>query len=165
MNKSLRLLPLLVSTLVVSPAAERSPASHVLLAPSESERIVAAVRAADDERIAATIAADRARLEAVYSDQLHYSHSNGRVDSKASQIQGIVGGANRYNLEYKERKFAPAAPGIVLMTGRMLMHLTSREGGQKTTLDLNFLAVWREENGRWRFLAWQSCRSSPPAAK
>ena len=29
--------------------------------------------------------------------------------------------------------------------------------------DLNFLAVWREENGKWRFLAWQSCRN-PPAA-
>jgi len=23
---------------------------------------------------------------------------------------------------------------------------------------LSFLAVWREENGKWRFLAWQSCK-------
>jgi len=23
---------------------------------------------------------------------------------------------------------------------------------------LSYLAVWREENGQWRFLAWQSCK-------
>jgi hypothetical protein len=29
---------------------------------------------------------------------------------------------------------------------------------------LSFLAFWREEKGRWRFLAWQSCKL-PAAAK
>ena len=24
--------------------------------------------------------------------------------------------------------------------------------------------VWREEGGKWRFLAWQSCKNPPPAA-
>jgi hypothetical protein len=27
----------------------------------------------------------------------------------------------------------------------------------------SFLAVWREEKGQWRFLAWQSCKLPPPA--
>ena len=30
-------------------------------------------------------------------------------------------------------------------------------------LDLNFLTVWREEGGKWRFLAWKSCKNPPPA--
>ena len=47
------------------------------------------------------------------------------------------------------------------MTGRMLAY--SSNGEKKSTLDLNFLAVWREENGHWRFLAWQSCKNPPPA--
>lgn len=127
--------------------------------------IITAVRAADDERIAATVAGDRARLEAIYSDALRYAHSNGRVDTKASQIQGLTAGPNRYeSFEHKERTFAPAAPGIVLMHGRTLMRVSNRQSGQPSVLDLNYLAVWREENGRWRFLAWQSSRNADASA-
>ena len=32
----------------------------------------------------------------------------------------------------------------------------------KLVNDLNYLAVWREEKGKWRFLAWQSCKNPPP---
>ncbi|MDO8540853.1 MAG: nuclear transport factor 2 family protein [Opitutaceae bacterium] len=130
------------------------------------EKLIAAVRAADDERVAATIAADRSRLEAIYSDDLNYAHSSGKVDTKSSQIQGITAGGNRYEkFEYKERTFVPAGPGVVLMRGRMLMHLASKAGGKQNALDLNFLAVWREEGGKWRFLAWQSCKNPEPGAK
>ena len=31
-------------------------------------------------------------------------------------------------------------------------------------LDLNFLAIWRNEGGAWRFVAWQSSRLNPPDA-
>ncbi|MGH7946449.1 MAG: nuclear transport factor 2 family protein [Opitutaceae bacterium] len=129
------------------------------------DKLIAAVRAADDERIAATVAGDRARLSASYSDELHYAHSNGRVDTKASQIQGVTTGGNKYqSFEHKDRTFVPAAPGIVLMKGRVLAHMSNKQNGQKTTNDLNYLAVWREEKGKWRFLAWQSCKNPDAAA-
>lgn len=130
------------------------------------DRLQEALRAADDERIAATMAGDRARLAAVYSDELHYSHSNGRADTKASQIEGLVNGTNRWvNFEYKERTFTPVAPGIALMKGRVVANMVNKTSGQKGVLDLVFLAVWREENGKWRFLAWQSCRFPAADAK
>ena len=144
----LRLLPLLALFATALRAAD--------------DKLLAAVRAADDERIAATMAADRARLGAVYSDALRYAHSSGKVDTKASQIQGITTSDNKYErFEHKERTFTPAGPGIVLMQGRVLMHMSSRTG--KLVNDLNYLAVWREEKGKWRFLAWQSCKNPPPA--
>ena len=125
-------------------------------------KIIAAVRAADDERVAATKAADRARLGAIYSDDLHYAHSSGKVDNKASQIQGIIESTNSYDaIDYPVRTFVPAAPGIVLMKGRALFHHTNKQTGAKLTNDLNYLAVWRNENGKWRFLAWQSCKNPP----
>ena len=128
------------------------------------DKLIAAARAADDERVAATKAADRARLSAIYSDELRYAHSSGAVDNKASQVEGIVNGPNLYErIEYKERNFTPVAPGIVLMTGRALFYMNPKAGGEKVVNDLNFLAVWREEKGKWRFLAWQSCKN-PPAA-
>jgi hypothetical protein len=162
----LPLLLLLACSAAVSPAAERAAKARAAAPASAEERLVAAVRAADDERVAATVAGDRRRLEAIYSDDLHYRHSNGRADTKASQIEGLVAGANRYeSFEYKERTFTPAAPGIVLMQGRLLMHTVNKKTAQKNTLDLFYLAVWREENGRWRFLAWQSCRNPEAEAK
>jgi hypothetical protein len=134
----------------------------VALRAADTDALIAAVRAADEERIAATMAADRARLAAVYSDALHYAHSSGKVDNKTSQIQGIVTGGNKYErFEHKERTFIPAGPGVVLMKGRVLMSMSGSTG--RLVNDLNYLAVWREENGQWRFLAWQSCKN-PPAA-
>jgi len=130
--------------------------------PPANVGVIAAVTAADEERLAATKAADRARLEAIFSDELRYAHSNGRVDTKVSYVDSLVSHQTVYeSFEYKERVFSPVAPGIVLMTGRVLVH--SRNADQKVENDLNFLAVWREENGQWRFRAWQSCKN-PPAA-
>lgn len=121
---------------------------------------VAAVRAADDERIAATMAGDRARLEAIYSADLHYAHSSGKVDDKAEHVAVIARRNNVYEkFDYQTREFRLAAPGIMLMTGRVIIHSVNAKG--KNQNDVNFLAVWREEGGRWRFLAWQACKNLP----
>ena len=126
---------------------------------------LAAVTAADDERCAATKAGDRARLAASYSDDLYYAHSSGKIDNKASQLDGVLNGSNVYeNFDYKDRTFIPAGPGIVLMKGRVLVHMKNKTNGQKTMNDINYLSVWREENGKWRFLAWQACKNASPAA-
>lgn len=128
------------------------------------EKLIAAVAAADDERQAATKAGERARLELIFSDELRYAHSSGKIDTKDSYIESLVSHQTVYeSFEYKERTFLPVAPGIVLMSGRVLVH--SSNGGQKIALDLNFLAVWREEKGQWRFLAWQSCRNPVAVSK
>lgn len=169
----LRLLPGVLLFAALAPGAQpaqdappqgpRGPATHVLLAPLETDRLIAAVRATDNERIAATMAADSARLSVIFADELRYGHSSGRVDTKASLLTSLTTRTSVYeSYDYKERTFLAVAPGLVLMTGRVL--ILARNGAQKTALDLNFLAVWREENGRWRFLAWQSCRNPPPAA-
>jgi hypothetical protein len=172
MKPLLRLLPLLALVPALLRAAEPAadpgprgpgdPARYVLIAPAESDKLIAAVKAADDERVAATKSGDRARLEAILSDELRYSHSSGHTDTKTSYVKSLTTRSSVYEAyDYQERTFLPAAPGIVLMTGRVLIH--SRNGEQKSELDLNFLAVWREENGKWRFLAWQSCKNPPPA--
>jgi ketosteroid isomerase-like protein len=134
------------------------PALSLLRAADDN--VIAAVRSADNERVAATKAGDRARLDAIYSNDLHYAHSNGKIDSKSSYVESLVRRSTVYEkYDYQTRDFRVAAPGIVLMTGRVLIHSTS--SGAKQQNDLNFLAVWREENGRWRFLGWQSCKNPP----
>lgn len=120
------------------------------------------LRAADDERVAAVVAADKARLTTVFSDDLRYAHSTGSVDNKASLVELIASGKSKYlSWKYVERNFTFPAPGIALMTGRARLKISNAEGTSEMTL--GFLAVWREEKGQWRFLAWQSCRLPEPA--
>ena len=126
------------------------------------DKIIAAVRAADDERVAAILGADKARLDAIFSDDLHYTHSSGKIDNKASYTQALVTKATTYDrYEYLDRKFIPVSPGIVLMTAHALINSRSATGVNEN--DLSILAVYREEKGKWRFLAWQSAKLPAPA--
>lgn len=156
-------MPILAFTGLALRAAE--PVSST---PSAADAaIVAAVRAADDARIVAALAADRARLEATLSDGMRYAHSSGAVDTKSSYVEGIMSGRSGFeSLEYQERTVVPVAPGVAVTTGRMLVR--TRHGNPRD-LDLAFLSVWREEDGRWRLFSWQSSRNPAaapaPAAK
>lgn len=154
------LLALTLAPLASLPAAEKSAApAHT----PDTASISAALTKADDERLAAIQSGDQARLTAILSDELRYSHSSGKVDTKESYIKSLTSHSTVYEkFDYKERTFKSVAPGIALMTGRVVTTVT--QSGKPGELDLNFLAVWRQENGQWKFLAWQSCKNTPPVA-
>ena len=150
MTKLPRLLPLLVLFCAPLLAADENPD-------------FTAVRQADDARVAATKSGDRAALEAIFSDSLNYAHSSGAVNDKQTYINAIVSGKTKYAaITFENRKFTAAGPGVVLITGHET--LVEVKGDTSDTLILNFLGVWHQENGAWRFLAWQSNRLNKPAA-
>lgn len=129
---------------------------------AEDNPRLARVKAADDARVAAMQSPDKAKLSAIFSDDLRYAHSNGVVDTKDSFMDVLVGGKTKYvGYDYEEREFTFPAPGIALMTGRTHIKAVTATGEMDSVLA--YLAVWREEKGEWRFLAWQSCKL-PPAA-
>ena len=122
----------------------------------------AALRAADDERVAAILAADGARLDAIFSDDLSYTHSNGKHDTKKSYMDSLVSHKTVYkSYDYQQKDFSLASPDIALMTAHLL--ITSSSDGKEVHNDLSILAVWRKEAGKWRFLAWQSAKLPAPA--
>lgn len=129
---------------------------------ADAQDTLAAVQAADDARVAAMIAPTRENLGAIFSDDLHYAHSNGKVDTKMSFLEVLSTGKTKYlSIDYEKREFSAPAPGIALMTGSARIQVQTTEAKMDSVL--SFLAVWRLENGKWRFLAWQSCKL-PPAA-
>jgi ketosteroid isomerase-like protein len=166
--KNLPLLLVLVAATAASlpaqsplPQPPRATTAYVLLAPLEADRLITDVRTADDTRLEAMMAGDAARLDAIFSDDLRYAHSNGQVENKKEFIKSLSSRHMVYeSFTYQERRFEAVGPGVVLMAGRVIINASS--AGQKLVLNLNFLAVWREEGGRWRFLAWQSSRNPPP---
>src|SRR5690554_6864888 len=98
-------------------AAVRSNGASPAAVPAAADSaLLAAVAAADDERQAASEACDRTRLGAILSDELHYAHSNGKIDDKASYIEALGSKQTIYeNFDYQNRTFLPAGPGVVLM--------------------------------------------------
>lgn len=128
--------------------------------PAADDPRTAAVLAADDARIAAMTAADPKALAPLLSPDLRYSHSNGEVDTKESFLQLVGGKTTRY-VAYRtvERGVRFASPEIALEHGRAEIVLD--KAGTRTEISVLFLAVWRLEEGSWRFLEWQSAR--PPA--
>jgi len=121
---------------------------------------LAAVIAADEARIAAFKKPTVDALDRIFSPDLHYAHSTGVVDTKSSLIDVLTSGKTKYvSIDYEDRDFSFPAPGMALMTGRVRMTAVTPEGSLDNLL--SFLAVWRLEDGRWRFLAWQSCRTPP----
>lgn len=135
----------------------------ITLASFAEEAPPAAVQAADDARVAAMTSPDREKLSAIFSDELRYAHSTGVVDTKTSFIEVLLKGTTKYlAIDYVERKFTFPAPGIALMTGSAKLKIGTEAGTMEPTLA--FLAVWKLEGSQWRFLAWQSCKLTPPGA-
>jgi len=115
------------------------------------------LQAADDARVAAFKSPTKENLGEILSEDLHYSHSSGKVDSKASFTDALVSGHLKYEaIEYVERTFTFPAPKIALMAGSAHVKAVTATGGVDAVM--SYLAVWREENGHWHFLAWQSCK-------
>jgi len=130
---------------------------------AEENPKLAAVQAADKARVAAMKTPTTEALTAIFSDDLRYAHSNGIVDTKASFIDILTAGKTKYEgYDYEEQNFTFPAPGIALMTGRAHVKAVTATGEMDSVL--SYLAVWREEGGQWRFLAWQSCKL-PPVTK
>ena len=133
-----------------------------LISRADDKPQLAALKAADIARVAAMQSPDREKLSAIFSDELRYAHSNGVVDTKASFIDILTTGKTKYvGYDYEEQNFTFPAPGIALMSGRAHVKAVTATGEMDSVL--SFLAVWREEGGKWRFLAWQSCKLTPVA--
>ena len=121
---------------------------------------LARVSAADDARVAAMLAPTREKLDAVLSAELRYAHSNGQVDTKDALITSLTDGSATYSkYAYQDRSFTFPAPGIALMAGRFDVKAVVKGNAAESTI--SFLAVWRREQGEWKFLAWQSCKIPP----
>ncbi|MFM9011691.1 MAG: family 16 glycoside hydrolase, partial [Planctomycetota bacterium] len=154
---AIRSLPfLLAAVLLVGAAAGRGAAQ------SPDDALAATLSAAADARVAAMAANDVAALGAILSDELRYVHSSGTADTKAEFIANLTSGTIRY-VEYLQgdRTWRVPAPGVALESGRATVKVAGPSGTMRH--HLSYLATWRVEDGRWRFVAWQSARIPQPA--
>lgn len=115
-----------------------------------------AVRAADAGRIRALLAADFATVDRLLADELSYTHSNAKVDTKAAYLAPLLSGRTRYQrLEPSEVSIRVYGETAIL-TGRMLS--VALVAGSESRTDLRFTSVWILRDARWQMAAWHSTR-------
>lgn len=127
--------------------------SGAVAAAGEAEQ---AVLAAQDRRVAATIAADLAALEAVTAAELTYTHSNAVVESRAEFFEGLRSGKYRYkSVAFDERSVRVLGDAAVI-SGACRVQVAAE--GRDIDVRLRFTEVYAKEAGAWKMLLWQSTR-------
>ena len=134
-------------------------AGLVLAAEIRAEPAVNAALKADQARLAAMAAGDAAALGKLMSDQLKFVHSDGRVEAKQDYVRNVLAGDVAYaDVKTFEVETTLIASDVVAVFGGQQMR--KRLGAEWSNITLRYLAVWRNESGSWRLVAWQSARPS-----
>ena len=128
-------------------------------ATTRAEPAVIAAMRADQARIAAMMAGDAAGLARLMSDQLRFVHSDGRVEAKADYVKNLLAGDTAYaDVKTSEVETMQIASDVVVVLG--VQEMRKKLGPAWSDIKLRYLGVWRNEQGAWKLIAWQSAKPS-----
>jgi ketosteroid isomerase-like protein len=122
------------------------------------QRIKQHIETLEARRRQAMIDGDMAFLESVYTDDLTYSHSDGKSDSKRSYLQGMREGVWNYQRFESRQEHIRRVGECAVVTGLIDMDVIIR--GEPMLLNSRYISVWREGDAGWQMIAWQSTRYS-----
>lgn len=108
----------------------------------------------EQRRWDALIAGDTATLAELFADEMSYTHSNAMAEDKASYLSSIERKVFDYQAVERHDQQARRVGDTVLLTGRA--EIDVRAGGRDVHLNARYSVVWARQDGRWRFLCWQS---------
>jgi ketosteroid isomerase-like protein len=112
---------------------------------------------ADQMRLAAMMAGDAPALNRLMSDELSFVHSDGRVEAKKDYVKNMLAGDTAYaDAKTSDVQTKQVAPDVMVLIGAQEMR--KKLGPTWSEIKLKFMAVWRNEGGTWRMVAWQSMR-------
>lgn len=110
----------------------------------------------DKKRMDAMSQKDIATLTALLSDDLIYTHSSARLDTKQSLIGAMESGATVYtSVEPSDVKAQDLGDAVVL-TGVARISVTSN--GNPINFGVRFTDVYVNNSGQWQMVTWQSTR-------
>jgi ketosteroid isomerase-like protein len=112
--------------------------------------------ALDRKRMQAMADKDIATLRTVLADDLIYTHSSARLDSKQSLIGAMESGATVYTaVEPSDVKSQDLGDAVVL-TGVAAISVMSN--GKPNSFRVRFTDVYTRRDGKWQMVTWQSTR-------
>jgi ketosteroid isomerase-like protein len=116
-----------------------------------------AVLANVDKLLTAIEKGDTATIAPLLAEDLMYSHSNGKLESKAEALKAMATAKNKL--------YYSPAPTVTIhgntATVRGMVTTASMADGKPITLKLNILQVWSKMDGKWILVARQATRLIP----
>jgi hypothetical protein len=110
----------------------------------------------DKKRMDAMGKQDIATLNALLSDDLIYTHSSARLDTKKSLIGAMESGKTVYRSVQPSDVKAQDLGDAVVLTGAARISVTSN--GNDITFGVRFTDVYVNRDGQWQMVTWQSTR-------
>ena len=96
-------------------------------------------------------------LNTLLADDLIYTHSSARLDTKQSLIGNMQSGATVYNAVEPSDVKAQDLGDSVVLTGSCRISVNS--GGNAMSFGVRFTDVYARRNGKWQMVTWQSTRT------
>lgn len=110
----------------------------------------------DKKRMDAMCQKDTATLNELLSDDLVYTHSSARLDTKQSLIGGMESGTTVYTAVEPSDVKAQDLGDAVVLTGAARVSVVSN--GNPINFGVRFTDVYVNRGGQWQMVAWQSTR-------
>lgn len=129
---------------------------------ADTRSIEAEISRLDNRRIQALVDADLKTLDQIYSDDLVYVHSGGKIDGKQPYLALLASGS----LDYVSQQYDPPARVVVanadsaFVTGRVTIELKSKTG-QITKRVLATTTVYARSAGGWKVVLYQGTPVQP----
>jgi len=96
---------------------------------------------------------DKSGLEQLAANQLSYGHSDGRVQTKAEFVDGVITSKSVIkSLNFPELRIAVAGDAAIV---RHLFEAESETDGKTNSVKIGTLQVWQKQDGNWKLLARQ----------
>ena len=110
----------------------------------------------DKKRMTAMAQKDITTLNRVLSDDLIYTHSSARLDTKQSLIGNMESGSAVYTAVEPSDVKAQDLGDTVVLTGSCRISVMSQ--GRPNSFSVRFTDVYANKGGKWQMVAWQSTR-------
>lgn len=126
----------------------------------------AAAASADEEAVAknldafrkAQIAADPKALEALCAAELSYSHSDARIEDRATFVANATNGKSKFLLlEYKDPQIRVVGPAAIVRF-HWVGQSESIPEGKKSDTNLHVLMNWQKQGSDWKLLSRASTK-------
>jgi ketosteroid isomerase-like protein len=102
---------------------------------------------------AAQFAANAEALASLCAAELSYSHSDGRVEDKATFIANATNGKSKFlSLEYQDTKIRVVGPAAIVRF-HWLGEQEAVADGKKSSTNLHILINWQKQDADWKLLS------------
>ena len=115
-----------------------------------------AVIALDKQRMDAMAKKDLAALRTLIADDLIYTHSSARLDTKKTLIGAMESGSTVYTSVVPSDVVAQDLGDTVVLTGVAAIGVLS--GGKPNAFRVRFIDVWAKRAAGWQMVTWQSTK-------